>query len=134
MWVDAQFQKYKSMGMAVENPLMITNCKYEYILIAIDSPEVCRNVYAFLQGKNVSKEKIWSPFGGYSKLEQKITEKAKSLGCKGFLNNKPDIKHLSIAFIILNPIKGGGGHRNYSGLLDICVIQGIRWMFTILME
>ena len=112
LWVDAQFDFYKSKGMSVEDPLLINEYEYDYVLIAVDSPRISESIYSFLEDLKVPSNKIWSP---YVKVNKERIEKQKTIHFqidKSYLERKPDLSNLKIAFIIPEPIKGGGGHRN----------------------
>ena len=112
LWVDAQHEFYRSKGFDVCDPLSINSQTYDWILIAVDSPSVSRDIYAFLEGNGVKPDNIWSPYIRKDNSNTMPEQGKTIMKDYSYLDKMPDISNLRIAFIIPEPIKGGGGHRN----------------------
>ena len=111
MWVDIKDEYYRSQGLPVCNPAEIPDDFNSKIVIAIGDRKVCESVVQYLLKRGTNKENIWSPY-----KENKIinAEMADDIYDEK-RNREPrefNINNIDVAFVIPNPIKGGGGHRN----------------------
>ena len=89
----------------IEDPKIIENIEYDYILIAVNSREFTKQIVEDLKARRVDCKKIITINNvDVDNAFFELTEKN--------FNEKPDLKSLDIAFVVPNPIKGGGGHRN----------------------
>lgn len=106
-WVDSNYKKIDNE--IIENPEIITKLKYDYIVIAILSSDAINEVSKYLESIGVPADKIWKKRIDIS-IEKKDRINRRCL--KTFPNEEIDKEKMRIAFIVPNPIKGGGGHRN----------------------
>ena len=103
-WVDTNYKQLNEEEIL--SPEIIRNIEYDKVLIAIKNEINIAVVTSQLKGMGVANEKIVTINDCVIKDNSniKITEKD--------FNVCPDLKHLDIAFVVPDPIKGGGGHRN----------------------
>lgn len=103
-WVDSNYININK-DLDVQNPDIISDCKFDYILVAIKSYKVTEEIVKWLKEKSIDLTKILT-INEYDVKSACFEIHKKNFGVK------PDLRHLDIAFVVPNPIKGGGGHRN----------------------
>lgn len=103
-WVDSNYGKING-DFPIQSPEVVSHSAYDYILVAIKSYEDTEEIVKWLKKKNIDPTKIITINECcVDNVYFEIREKNFDL--------EPDLKHLDIAFVVPNPIKGGGGHRN----------------------
>ncbi len=118
LWVDTNYQNFEDQS-GIFPPSQIAESDYDQILIAIGSRNAVRSILSLLYEMGITDSQIvtvcdpWKPERAFaSKDENRISRQESERLQKEKLSVPPDLSHLNIAFIIPEPIKGGGGHRN----------------------
>lgn len=57
-WVDSQYEWYSKIGLSVKSPDVITDLKYDYIVVAVDRVETYLSIKEFLSNKSIPMNKI----------------------------------------------------------------------------
>lgn len=110
LWVDKNYKSFQKKGIDVQSPEIIKDLDFDTIIIAINSRKTVKDVMKYLQGKEINQNKIWHPFLDDNGMSEIVDENSDDLDKEK--EGKLDVTKLDIAFVVPNPINGGGGHRN----------------------
>lgn len=118
IWVDTNYQNFEEKA-GICSPSQIAEREFDQILIAINSKNAVRSILSLLYEMGIPDSKIvtlcdlWKQKEEFpTEYENRTPEQKCDHAQKGNLSSPPNLNHLNIAFIIPEPIKGGGGHRN----------------------
>lgn len=103
-WTDINYRNFEK-GLGICSPEKIRGSEYDFILIAVKSQETTVEIVKRLKEFKVDPNKIIT-INDVDIDNAYFEIRKKDFSCS------PDTKHLDIAFVVPNPIKGGGGHRN----------------------
>ncbi len=103
-WVDTNYMNIDNTEIL--SPAIIAKMDYDKILIAIKNETAVSMVINNLRDMGLDCSKVVSYIDSYEVVDEEFRLEKKDF------SQEPDLEHLDIAFIVPDPIKGGGGHRN----------------------
>lgn len=106
-WVDSNYKDINNSE--VQDPKIVSAMAFDYVIVAILSRRAINQVVEYLKSLGIAQNRIWT-----NKINEKQYNQCKveRVYLNDFPNMNIDLNCMRIAYIVPNPIKGGGGHRN----------------------